>query len=1107
MNRFIKRDEQFYEFGPFCLNAGERVLLRDGRLVPLPPKALSTLLVLVRSMGHVVEKDVLMAEVWPDEVVEEGNLAQHVFTLRKALGETDESPTYIETIPRRGYRFVATVSGAHEEESGFNDNVSERSTHKKDTNAPLADMRSIAVLPFETLGAGTHDEYLGLGLADALINKLSNLKRMTVRPTSAVRNALKRDPVSAGSELKVATVLEGTIQKWDEYIRVTVQLVSVRDGSMLWAETFDEKFTGIFAIEDSISEQVATALAIKLTAEEQTQLTKRYTENTQSYKAYLRGRYFLEKRTQEGITRGIEYFEVAIRIDPNYALAYAGLADCYSMLGSYDVLPPKESVPKAKEAALKALSIEPKLAEAHTALGRAQMLDWDWQGAEKSLELAIELNPNDAAAHNYYAMHLRQMLRFDESLVESKKAEELDPTSAVRKSTTGGTRYFAGHYDQAIEDLCQALELDSDNDVAHCFLRRIYIQKAMYEEAIAECEKTVSLLGKSVELSAHLGHVYAVSGRKEAAEKVLAELAHLSVRGYVPYYDKALIHVGLDEKEQAFQCLEKAYQEHDMNLSILGIDPMLDALRGDPRFTNLLERTGLMAHLQGTASNLNGDGGAVVTVVALYNGDFVNAMASQADQKHRPINTEKPDAYQSYLGARNYWSKHTRDDLKQAIGCFWHAIELDPNYILAYAGIVDCYLRLATNYFPPSDALPQSAAAIRARETTDTLPTTKSSIEMRCDWDREIANRERRRADELKVHYPTVKQWRAAYLVALHFYNQTLMKTERALPSVTIASHNSRADLTLPRFKSSSLTPAEEVQILCVIAREQIDTGNYDAACAVLKRWWTMGEWPKLDELNSQVSADLLLTVGTLAGFVSSARQVPRGQKHAEALLNGAIGLFEQLGFRTLSAEGRIELALCYEREGIFDLARTTFLPALEALLSGDGEIRRYALIRLAKVECQAGRLQVALELLNEADNIVGPPSPLHSGDYHLILAATLHTLITPETSREDLDRALEHYLKAIDQWEAMGNHRYAALGANNHGYLLVTLGRLDEAETHLVRARKLFDAIDDKRRRAQVDDSLAHLHLAAGRFELAEQAAGQAVKTLETGGVGRIPR
>ena len=446
---------------------------------------------------------------------------------------------------------------------------------------------------------------------------------------------------------------------------------------------------------------------------------------------------------------------------------------------------------------------------------------------------------------------------------------------------------------------------------------------------------------------------------------------------------------------------------------------------------------------------------------------------------------ENAEAYQAYLNARHCWTKHTTNGLKEGIGYFWQAIDLEPDSALAYAGIVDCYLRLATNYLPPADALPESAA-IRG-------PETKSSIEIRCDWDREIANRECRRADELKLHYPTVKQWRAAYGFALHFHNQALMKTERALLSASV-------DLTFHRFQSASLTPDEEVQILCVIARDQIDAGNYDAACAVLKRWWTIGEWPKLDRLDSRVSADLLLTAGRLAGLASSARQVPRGQKHAEALLNGAIGLFEQLGFTTLSAVGRIELACCYEREGIFDVARTTFLPAIEVLLSGNGEIRRSALLTLAKVEMQAGRLHVALERLHEADEIVESPSLLDSGYYHNLLAAILQTLTTPETTSYSADKALQHCLKSIEQWEAIGNYRHVAMGENNIGYLLVTLGLLDEAKTHMMRARKLFDALDDKRRCAQVDDSLAHLHLAAGRFELAEQAAGRAVKILETG-------
>lgn len=592
-----ERNDHLYEFGPFCLDASERVLLRDGRLVPLPPKAFSTLLVLVLSSGHLVEKDILMDKVWAEEFVEESNLAQHIFMLRKALGENVENTKYIETVPRRGYRFVAPVS-EHRKESAEVDNYpSERITPKKEIDKRLVDIRSIAVLPFEPLGAGPQDEYLGLGIADALITRLSNLRQIKVRPTSAVRNAGKTDAVSAGRALKVGTVLEGTIQKWDDYIRVTVQLVSVQDGAIRWAERFDEKFTNIFAIEDTISEQVAAALTVKLTAQEQVRLVRRYTDNTQAHQAYLKGRYFFEKRTQEGITKSIEYFKLAIRTDPRHATAHAGLAECYSSLPVFDLLPPQQAMPRAKEAALKALSIEPNLAEAHAALGQSLFNDWDWAGVEKEYKLAIKLNANYARGHHHYAIYLRHMRRFDESLSESRKAQELDPTSPILKAAEAGTLYCAGYYDTAIEELHRAFELDADNPIAHYWMGRIYVQMALYERAITEFERTIKVFGKSPELLAHLGYVYAVSGRVEAGQKVLDELEALSKNNYVPSYYRAIVYAGLDRKEQAFEWLEKAYQEHDLNLIPLVVDPTVDSLRQDPRFTRLLQLTGLISQV------------------------------------------------------------------------------------------------------------------------------------------------------------------------------------------------------------------------------------------------------------------------------------------------------------------------------------------------------------------------------------------------------------------------------------------------------------------------------------------------------------------------------
>lgn len=594
MKNFVERDDHLYQFGPFCLDASQRVLLRDGRLVSLPPKAFSTLLALVLSRGHLVEKDMLMETVWPDEVVEESNLAQHIFMLRKALGETVGNTKYIETVPRRGYRFIASVTERRKEVAEVANDVSERLTPKKDTDERLVDTQSIAVLPFELLGSVPQDEYLGLGIADALITRLSNLKQVKVRPTSAVRNAIRGDVIAAGRALKVATVLEGTIQKWDEYIRVTVQLVSIQDGVTLWAQRFDEKFTNIFAIEDSISEQAAAALTVKLTAQEHERLVKRYTNNTQAHQAYLKGRYFFEKRTREGVTKSIEYFELAIRTDPYDATAHAGLAECYCSLVIFDLLSPKEAMPKAKEAALKALSIEPNLADAHAALGQSLLNEWEWAGVERQYKLAIELNANYARAHHYYAIYLRHMRRFEESLRESRIAQELDPISATLKAAAAGTLYCAGRYDEAIEELNRTLEFDANFALAHYWTARIYVQKAMYEEAITEFERTMSVFGKNPEMFAHLGYVYALSGRSEAAQKVLDELEELSKKEYVPSYYRAIVCVGLGRKEQAFKWLEKAYQEHDLNLIPLAVDPSLDSLRDNPRFTRLLQLTGLM---------------------------------------------------------------------------------------------------------------------------------------------------------------------------------------------------------------------------------------------------------------------------------------------------------------------------------------------------------------------------------------------------------------------------------------------------------------------------------------------------------------------------------
>src|SRR4030095_1773596 len=390
-----KQAKLFYLFGPFRIDVAERLLRRDGESIPLTPKAFDLLLMLVENKGHLLEKDELMKMLWPNTFVEEANLSNNISQLRKALS-MDPVHQYIETVPRRGYRFIADVtelsptpeiaSGGHpdkaherKESIASISDASRQSTvfwfalavvallalgpviyyfwpKKPVTQQPI---RTIAVLPFKPLAADSSDESLEMGMADTLITRLSNLRQLIVRPASAVRKytALDNDELAAGREQRVDAVLEGTIQKASDKIRVTVRLVRVADGALLWADQFDEKFTNLFAVQDSISERVAGALAVRLTGDEREVLTKHYTANTEAYQLYMRGRYFLNKSTEADCRRSIDYFQQAIDRDPNYALAYAGLADSYVQLGFYGLMPMNESHTRAREAASRALQI------------------------------------------------------------------------------------------------------------------------------------------------------------------------------------------------------------------------------------------------------------------------------------------------------------------------------------------------------------------------------------------------------------------------------------------------------------------------------------------------------------------------------------------------------------------------------------------------------------------------------------------------------------------------------------------------------------------------------------------------------------------------------
>jgi DNA-binding winged helix-turn-helix (wHTH) protein/TolB-like protein/Flp pilus assembly protein TadD len=643
--------KHLYAFGPFRLDPAERLLLRDGQPVPLTPKTFDTLVALVERSGHLVDKQNLLKLIWPDSFVEEGNLCVTVSMLRKALGSDREERKYIETVSKCGYRFVAPVTELEEEPirtptilSPEPDQITKpepiipqphpttqaisrlsarkfpsgrtatwilllvllagagatlvigRITSKGRTpSLPSGSLpvRSLAVLPFQTLGAKSGDEYLGFAMADALTTKLGSTGKIVMRPSSSMQKypGSLRDPQSVGREQGVDAVLDGRIQRAGDRLRLTVQLVRVVDGTALWADTIDTTFTNIFAVEDTVSEQVARSIRLELTGEEKKLLTKRFTENREANLAYVKGRYFWSKRTEGGLKKGFNYFQQAVALDPAYAQAYVGVADSYAMLGLYTVLPPKEAFPKAKEAAMKALEIGNGLAEAHATLGFVGLYyDWDGSAAEKELQRALQSNPNYPMAHSWRGQTLAAMGRFPEAMADARQAQEADPLSPIIHTNAGWVFFLAGQNNAAIQSYERAIEIDPNFPRAHYRLGNSYVQNTIYPQAIIEFQKAVRLSGGDPYYTASLGYAYAVSGKAREAREVLAQLKQRSRLQYVPAYALALIYTGLADKDQAFEWFERAVEDRSTSMAYLRVEPALNSLRSDPRFAALARR-------------------------------------------------------------------------------------------------------------------------------------------------------------------------------------------------------------------------------------------------------------------------------------------------------------------------------------------------------------------------------------------------------------------------------------------------------------------------------------------------------------------------------------
>ncbi|HEU4832769.1 MAG TPA: winged helix-turn-helix domain-containing protein [Pyrinomonadaceae bacterium] len=703
-----------YEFGPYHLNVSKRVLTCAGETIALTLKATEILGILVTNAGQVVEKDELLKEVWPDTFVEEANLSQNVFTLRKALRDEHGDPRYIETVPRRGYRFIASVRAVAEECNG------------EDVRSASAEIQLpvVAVLPFLNSTEDLDWEYLADGLTDNLINNLSRVSKLRVMSHSAVARfkAKDVDPQQAGNELGSTVVLVGKLNLRNARIVIGVELVDASTGWQLWGESFDSESQDILGIQDAITRQVLAALKLELTGEEEKRVTARYTENSKAYQSYLEGRY--------------------------------------------------------------------------------------------------------------------------------------------------------------------------------------------------------------------------------------------------------------------------------------------------------------------------------------------------------------------------HWSKYTRTGINKAIGHFRHAISLDPNYALAYSAIVDCYLRLATNYLPPENDLPTPSPYHPQSE-----PDPR--IKLRFEWEWKTVERELRRANELKTNYPSAHQWYVAYQISKQFYRESLSHRRKSLAS---KDRDSKLKSQIP---SVQLTPTEEVQILCAVARDQIASGNYDAANLMLRRWSTEGKWPRLDCLNPYAAADLLFTLGTLLAGVASTRRVTHGQKHAEIFLSGSIALFEQLGIKTRSVEARIELARCYYWQGMFDTARSMLSDALSDLPEDEPELKTLCLALWGAVERDSGRLVDAAAKLREAMNVGAIADSLTARCYHE-LAITLKDLMMSEGVEDWAAEAKLYFEKTLYVCEAIGNHRQNAAADNNFGFLLLSVGAFEAAEHHLLRSKRFFACLSDRIREAQVKETLARLYLKTKQYDAARDVIHQAVGTLE---------
>ena len=628
----MTRSRALYEFGNFTLDLNQQVLLRTdtGETIPLTGKVFDTLVYFVEHAGEPLGKDVLLQAIWPGLVVEENSLTQNVSTLRQVLGETRSENRYIATLARKGYRFVAEVTRRDELELS---RVSAEGAAAAPAAAPAATptanrrrigpvlvaagvlavvivtialffvsigprepavvaRQTLAILPFKPLLPAERNESLEMGMTESLIASLGQYSPKPISPLSSVRRyaALDQDAVAAGRELGVDTVLDGSLQRRGDRLRVSVRLLRVADGQQLWTQSFDQDFTTIFDVQDVIAARVAQALSVRWVGSGLNRGAP-YTHDPEAYALYASGQFAWTRQTEPSQLQAIAFFEQAIARDPNYALAYTGLADSYAVLGIFGMRAPGEVFPRARQAVEKALAIDPDLAAAHAALGHIKMqYEYDWEGAAREYARAIQLDSSLAVTYQRRGRWYALQGDIDRAVADAERAQQLEPLWLGPRAAEASFLYNAKRYDESIRVVEQVLVLDERADGARSVLIRDLIGKGDYRRALTELDKRPI---QSPGCNAFRAQALALSGRRPEALAELHRVLGLSRQRYVAAYDIALIYAALADTENTFLWLERAFDDRSTLINFLAQDPMLDALHADPRFVALVQRIGI----------------------------------------------------------------------------------------------------------------------------------------------------------------------------------------------------------------------------------------------------------------------------------------------------------------------------------------------------------------------------------------------------------------------------------------------------------------------------------------------------------------------------------